>query len=77
MNTVDFVLKHQVANIRYQELLAEAAKQRQANDAYALRARMGRSVATDLRAAVANVLFRAASWLTPDEVGGLELRPGR
>lgn len=77
MNSVDFPLKAQVANMRYRELLDEAAKQRRVKELYAVQAPMRRNVVAELRSALASVLFRTATWLTPDECGGLELRPGR
>jgi len=77
MSTIDFPMKYQVANIRYQEMLDEAAKQRRIKELRKSQIQVRRSVMAEVRAAVANALFRAGSWLMPDEVGGLELRPGR
>lgn len=79
----DIGLKHQVAIIRYQELLAEAAHQRKIDDVLAMQGRTRRSGIAELRALVANALLRVGSWLMPDDAhgqaanGGLELRPGR
>jgi hypothetical protein len=83
MDGIDIVLKHQLAEIRYRELLDEAARQRQLNEARAPRTLAQRNAIAEARTAIANVLLRTGSWLMPEDAcghpanGGLELRPGR
>lgn len=83
MDGVDFYLKHQVAAIRYKELLAEAARERRVGEFLATRVQLRRNHFAEVRAAVASALFRTAAWLAPEDAreqaphGGFELRPSR
>jgi hypothetical protein len=79
----DIALKHQMAVMRYNELLAEAARQRTADAAHATRPRTATNLVANLRTAVAVAFLRTGSWLMPDDScvhpvnRGFELRPGR
>jgi hypothetical protein len=79
----DIALKHQMATMRYNELLAEAARQRAADHAVAARRHARRTLVAEIRTAIALALLRAGSWLMPeDRCGrpinrGFELRPGQ
>lgn len=82
MSGIDIILKHQVAELHFRELLAAAEHQR-AIDA-ALEARPRQSRILEARAVVASALLRAGSRLMPDEAasrhsgnGAFGLRPGQ
>jgi hypothetical protein len=80
----DIALKHQVSEARFQDLLAEAERQRSVNIALAARPQTRRAGISEARAAVATLLLRAGSWLMPDEApdacnhpAAFELRTGQ
>jgi hypothetical protein len=83
MDGVNVYLKHQMAQMRYQELIDEAARQRRVDEFLATRTDARQNVLVEVRATVANVLFRTAAWLMPEGSreqaphGGFELRPSR
>lgn len=83
MDGINIALKHQMAELRYHELLNEAAHQRMLDQALAEGGIAPRKIVSEARTAVANVLLRAGSWLMPEDAcanpanGGFELRPGR
>src|SRR5919112_534946 len=63
----DIALKHQVAEARFRDLLAEAERQRSVNIALGARPRPRRAGISEARAAVATGLLRAGSRLMPEE----------
>jgi hypothetical protein len=80
----DIVLRHQVAEAQFRDLLADAERQRSVNIALDARARARRTGIPEARAVVATLLLRAGSWLMPEEMPGpcnrpvaFELRPGQ
>jgi hypothetical protein len=83
MYGTDIALNHQVATIRYNEMLDEAARQRALSEAFDLSPRLRRNRISEARALIASALLRAGSWLMPDDgcgnaaSRGLELRLGR
>jgi hypothetical protein len=83
MDGVNVYLKHQMAQMRYQELLDQAARERRVNESLATRVHLRRNLFAEVRAAVASALFRTAAWLMPEDSreqaphGGFELRPSR
>ena len=60
-------LKHQVAEERFRDFLAQAEHERSVNIALEARERTRRAGISEARAAVATLLLRAGSWLMPDE----------
>jgi hypothetical protein len=83
MDGVNSYLKFQMAHLRYQELLDEAARARRVDESLAKRVQARQNVLSEGRAAVASALFRTAAWLMPEDSreqaphGGFELRPSR
>jgi hypothetical protein len=80
----DIALKHQVAEARFRDFLAEAERSRSAKIALEGRKRTRRAGISEARAAVATLLLRAGSWLMPEEAPdecnhtvALELRTGQ
>lgn len=79
----DITLKHYVAVARHNDFLAEAERQHIIDNAFGENRRVRRNGISEVRAAVANLLLRAGSWLMPDEPcqsaasGVLAPRPGR
>ena len=71
----DIVLKHQVSEARFRDLLAEAERQRSVNIALEGRLPTRRAGISEARAAVATLLLRAGSWLMPDESADARNRP--
>ena len=67
MYGTDILLKHQVSEARFRDLLAEAERQRSVNIALDARPRARRAGISEARAAVATLLIRAGSWLMPEE----------
>ena len=63
----DIGLKHQVAEARFRDLLAEAERQRSVNVALEARVPVRRAGLSEARAVVATLLLRAGSWLMPEE----------
>jgi hypothetical protein len=81
----EFFLKHQALEAHFRELLNEAEQRRAVEIALGARPAQRGNFAP-ARVAVANVLFRAGSWIMPEEaVDGrgrsvnhaLELQPGQ
>lgn len=79
-------LNHQVAVNRHQEFLAQAQKAHDIRQALAQNAQPRQNALATLRASLASTLFRAATWLMPEQHDrptsqhaprSLELRPGR
>jgi hypothetical protein len=80
----DIALKHQVAEARFRDLLAEAEHQRSVDIALDARSRARRAGISEARAAVATLLLRAGSRLMPEETPdacpspvAFGLRPGQ
>ena len=80
----DLALKHQVAEIRFREFLAEAERHRELSVAEDGRRRQARIA--EARTAIATVFLRAGTWLMPEEAPNrcsnpancaFELRPGQ
>ena len=74
------VLKHEVSRERFRDFVAEAEHRRSISIALAARANSRRGNLAEARAAVASLLFRAGSWLMPEEIDAphaFELRPGQ
>jgi hypothetical protein len=84
MSGIDIGLKHQVAELRFRELLAAAEHQRAIDAALEARSPSCHSCIVEVRAVVASALLRAGSRLMPDEAdsghsshGAFGLRPGQ
>ena len=75
MYGTDILLKHQVSEARFRELLAEAERQRSVNIALNARPRARRAGISEARATLATLLLRAGSWLMPDEAPDASNRP--
>ena len=71
----NIALKHQVAEARFRDFLAEAERQRSVNIALEARERPRRAGISEARAVVATLLLRAGSWLMPEEVPDACNRP--
>ena len=75
MYGTDILLKHQVSEARFRDLLAEAERQRSVNIALDARPRARRAGISEARATLATLLLRAGSWLMPDEASDASNRP--
>jgi hypothetical protein len=80
----DIILKHQISEAHFRDLLAEAERERSASIALDARPRGRRAGLSEARATVATLLLRAGSWLMPEETPeacnspvAFELRPGQ
>jgi hypothetical protein len=80
----DIVLRHQVAEARFRDLLTEAEHERSAYLALSGRPQTRRVGISEARATLATFLLRAGTWLMPEETPdtcnspiAFELRPGQ